>query len=38
MLDFILTGTIDRISIVLAIAGAILLLGAVLSMRRLQVL
>lgn len=33
--QFFLIGGIDRISIALAIGGAILLLGAVLSLRRL---
>jgi hypothetical protein len=35
-LEFLLLGSIDRLSIALALAGAILLLGAVLSLRRLQ--
>jgi hypothetical protein len=34
-LQFLLVGAIDRVSVALAIAGTILLLGAVLSLRRL---
>ena len=37
-LQFFMMGGIDRVSVVLAIAGAVVLLGATLSLRRLQAL